>query len=318
MTTIKDVAKKAEVSVATVSRVLNGTGYTSDKVIQKVLKAKDELNYTPNSVARSLSKKRSEAIGLFIPNTINPYFLEFINTIEAIAYENKYSLVLCNYNYDLEKTKKYICKLSSHNLAGFIVAGDKDNGAFKNINTPIVSIDNAIDGRISFLVDNFKGGYMATEFIYKKGCRDILYIKGPFINSINERYSGFCKFASENEFKYNVIESDLEFDNTINIFKEYLKNNNVPDGIICANDIIALAVVKHLIKIDVKIPTQCKVIGYDNIKECEMNTIGITSVKQPTYEMAKHATKCLISLIEGKKDVKGKVFDVEIIERETT
>lgn len=191
MSTIKDVAKLAGVSVATVSRVLNKNGYVHEDTLKKVERAIEMLDYKPSTVARSLYNKKSRLIGLVVPNIVNPFFPEVARAVEDVAHKQGYTVVLCNSDESLEKEKQYIDVLRQNNVDGFIVATNPQNSVnYMNLSVPVVAIDRMFNERIpAVYADNYAGSQAATKLLIDKGCKHIAHIRGPRdVSTANERF----------------------------------------------------------------------------------------------------------------------------------
>ncbi|MFD3446578.1 LacI family DNA-binding transcriptional regulator [Microbacteriaceae bacterium 4G12] len=322
MSTIKDVAKLAGVSVATVSRVLNKNGYVHEDTLKKVEKAIELLNYKPSTVARSLYKKSSRLIGLVVPDILNPFFPEVARAVEDIAQEEGYTVVLCNSDESLEKEKAYIDVLLRNNVDGFIVATNPQNSVnYMNLDVPVVAIDRIFTDRISTVyADNYKGSKQATELLLQKGCQCLAHVRGPRdVSTANERYEGFLDVVAKKNIPYVVVESEFDLETSEQVAIQLLKEHPQIDGIVAGNDLIAVAAVKAALQQGIQIPEGLQIIGFDGISMTEMMYPSITTVAQPIYEMGKIATQLLLRKINGEQ-LSGENYclSVDIIERDTT
>lgn len=322
MSTIKDVAKLAGVSVATVSRVINDSGYVHQETLKKVEGAIKLLNYKPNTVARSLFKKSSRVIGLVVPDIINPFFPEIARAVEDVAYKAGYTVVLCNSDENSEKEKQYVDVLLRSNVDGFIVAASTQNStSYLNLTVPIVAIDRKCGEDIPVVYsDNFEGSKKAAELLIEKGCKYLAHIRGPRnTSSANERYEGFLAAVANKNIWYTVVESKFNKQESEKTAIALLKEHPQIDGIAAGNDIIASAVVKAALQKGINIPNDLQVVGFDGIQLSEMMYPSITTVAQPIYTMGEKATKLLIKKVEGKQlTEKDYCLPVQLIERETT
>ena len=160
MATLKDVAAGAGVTVTTVSRVLNNRGYISEETRDKVYAVMKELNYQPNEIARSLSKQKSNCIGVIVPHIEHPYFARLVSNIESAAANQKYKIMLCNSHAKFQKEIDYLEMFQSHRVAGIIICSSSiDIGKFVSLNIPVVSIERPVDLGISSVeCDNYQGG----------------------------------------------------------------------------------------------------------------------------------------------------------------
>lgn len=322
MSNIRTIAKIAGVSIATVSRYLNGTEHVSDEVKLKIQKVIEEVNYKPNALARAVFTKNSKTIGLMVPNISNPFFNQMSSVIEENANNNGYNILLCNTDDNIEKEKKYLDVLQSHRVAGIVVARSQCKEEYKNIDIPIISFENHIsDDIITVSSDNYSGGKIAFEHLYESGCRRILHIKGPkSFEATEERCRGFFDAAKEKKLEIDFIEFESDFQ--VEMLKENIEKLNTInkyDGIFVFNDIAAATVMKFLKMKNTKIPKDIQVIGFDNSFICELLHPSLTTINQPIQELGKATIEILIKLINDEKvPVKDYLMEVKLINRGTT
>ncbi|MFY9278735.1 MAG: LacI family DNA-binding transcriptional regulator [Caldicoprobacterales bacterium] len=206
MPTIKDVAKKAGVSVTTVSRVLNNRGYISDATRQKVHQAMEDLNYQPNELARSLYRQKSNIIGLIVPTVSHPFFGELVSRIEYYAFRAGYKILLCNSHLEQEKEKDYIDMLRRNQVDGLILGSHTlDVEEYVLSKLPIVTFDRCISDAIPYIAsDNYEGGRIATTLLVEHGCNKIAHISGNLELDLlaNKRYEAFVEVAEENDVEH--------------------------------------------------------------------------------------------------------------------
>lgn len=323
MATIKDVAKVAGVAPTTVSRVLNNRGYISEATRKKVYDAMEKLDYQPNELARSLYRKKSNIIGLIIPNVSHPFFSELTNFIEYYAYEAGYKVLICNSYQDSIKEKDYVEMLKRNQVDGIIIGSHTlDTSDYLNPKLPIVAIDRNFDNNIPFITsDNYYGGKLATNLLIEKGCKKIAHICGPLeINTpANKRYQAFIDIVIEKNVDYVIKEAKLD------IYKSYEKiayklfeENPDIDGIFASSDMIAASIIYVANEIGKKIPTDLKIVGYDDINLASLIVPPLTTIKQPIKEMAELTVKVIINQIE-KRNVKiENILPISLVERKTT
>lgn len=322
MSNIRTIAKIAGVSIATVSRYLNGTEHVSDEVKLKIQKVIEEVNYKPNALARAVFTKNSKTIGLMVPNISNPFFNQMSSVIEENANNNGYNILLCNTDDNVEKEKKYLDVLQSHRVAGIVVARSQCKEEYKNINIPIISFENHIsDEIITVSSDNYSGGKIAFEHLYQSGCRRILHIKGPkSFEATEERCRGFFDAAEEKNLEIDFIEFESDFQ--VEMLKENIEKLNTInkyDGIFVFNDIAAATIMKFLKMKNTKIPKDIQVIGFDNSFICELLHPSLTTINQPIQELGKATIEILIRLINDEKvPIKDYLMEVKLIKRGTT
>lgn len=321
MPTIKDVAKKANVSVATVSRVINNTGYVNHETRKIVEDAIDELGYVPNELARSLFRKKSNIIGLIVPHISTYFFAELIEAIEDHIMEKGYKLMIFNSKDDIEIEKKYINVFSQYNIDGLIiVANTKSARAYMNLKTPIITIDHIIDNSIpSVTSDNVQGGEIAAKRLIETGCKNIIHFRGPSVLiTVVDRARGFYQVMDEHNIE--VQSCDLDFKTPeLGLIEQFIKEHKTVDGIFCSSDIIAMYVISVLKRLDYKVPEDVQVIGYDNIELSEILIPRLTTIAQPINDMGMRTVDNLLALIEKKElDEIHQLLPVTLIERDTT
>ncbi|MGC4378564.1 LacI family DNA-binding transcriptional regulator [Fictibacillus sp. Mic-4] len=324
MATIKEVAKEAGVSVATVSRVINNNGYVNDETRKRVEKAIQSLNYQPNDVARSLFKKQSQTIGLMVPDIMNPFFPELARAVEDTASKLGYTVILCNTDEDIEKEQMYLNTLLRKYIDGLIVVSNTLTAKqIKRLNVPVVTVDREISKDIpTIIVQNTAGGRMATRYLKEIGCERIAHLKGPdHIRNANERCCGY-KEEVHNEpwFKEDyIIEGHYEMESAIKATYQLLTRYPDIDGIFAGNDIMAIGAIKAVHQLGKKVPDDVAVIGFDGIALAKAATPELTTIAQPIYEMGRMAANLLIDLIEKKKIEKTFYnLEVELVKRQST
>lgn len=323
MVSIRDVARIAGVSPATVSRVMNETARVDEEKKQRVLNAIQETGFKPNEVARSLFKKSSRIIGMIVPNIENPFFNELAKAIEEETYLRGYRLTLCNSNNDLEKEKKNLSLLDRMNADGIILMTNQEKmeKEVQKCRIPVVMIDRQLDGGVESACiqsDHYSGGRLAMEHLISCGCRHIVQMRGPLkFSSARQRYQGYQDVCRERGLQEAVIDCRYDYEEGLHKAKEILEKFPDTDGIIAANDMVAISVYKVLAREGLGVPQDIQLIGFDNISLSRLMTPELTTISQPIGEMGKAAVEALIDAVEGKQPVK-KVFKVELIKRETT
>ncbi|RJE87597.1 LacI family transcriptional regulator [Paenibacillus sp. 1011MAR3C5] len=324
MTSIKDVARIAGVSVATVSRVLNDKGYVGQRTREKVEKAIKETSYKPNEVARSLFKKRSSTIGLIVPDIMNPFFTELARAVEDMATKLGYNVILCNSDGNRDKEQAYLDVLKQQYVNGIIVSSNTLTAQqVEELNIPVVSIDREISkGLPTIVVENKKGAMMATRYLQSKGCKNIGHIRGSYgVVNAEERYEGYKEVvASEPWFKESyVVNGNYDMQSSIAATAELLRLHPEIDGIFAANDIMAIGALKVAHQLGKKVPEELAVIGFDGIKLSTVMTPELTTIVQPIYKLGEVSAEMLINLME-QQPIENTYYklDVELIERNST
>lgn len=322
MASIREVAKLANVSPSTVSRVINGTANVDEEKKRRVLKAIDESGFTPNEVARSLFKKSSRTIGVIVPSITNPFFTEMSSAIEKTVNEFGYRMTICNTSGDVEKEKNAISMLTSMNVDGIVITTSNQGlkKILENCETPIVAIDRVISKNTSggyIHCDNYEGGRMAAEHLIRNGCRSIVCVRGlESISSARERYQGYLDVCREQNIEEQSIRCDYSFTEGLTMTEKLLEQFPDVDGIIACNDMVAISIYKVLCRRNIRVPEDIQLVGYDNISLAHLMTPELTTVAQPIEKMGVKAVKMLIQ--RETKGYKEYIFSPELIVRETT
>ncbi|WP_040852026.1 LacI family DNA-binding transcriptional regulator [Planococcus antarcticus] len=313
MTTIKDVAKKAGVSVATVSRFLNDSGYVSLEAAKAVTSAVEELKYELNPVARSLNTKKSNLIGLILPDITNPFFPELARAVEDVGLTYGYTVVLCNSDEDPEKEKNYIETLKKKYIAGFIVTSNQlDAPHYANAKVPIVALDRTINEKIPIVSSNNAGAIMGTNALLERGCRNILFLRGPEkLNPANDRYEGFLEAIRNSDAHYQVVICPFHFADSQKIVENVPKDHPQIDGIFASSDVSAAGALKAAGIVGKHVPDELQIVGFDGVAMGEMLSPGLTTVAQDVYKMGAIAARVLIKRIENK-EIEQNFYEVPV------
>lgn len=324
MSSIKDVAKHAGVSVATVSRVLNDKGYVSGNTREKVEQSIKELNYTPNEIARTLFNKQSKTIGLIVPDIMNPYFPELARAVEDTATKLGYNVILCNSDGNIDKEQRYLDVLLQKYVNGIIISSNTINAAqIEKLHIPVVSIDREISkGLPTIVVENKKGAMMATQFLRSKGRTRIAHIRGPHeIVNAEERYEGYKEVVGrESWFQESYIVNGIyDMETSIEVTRELLVAHPEIDGIFAANDIMAIGAMKAAYQLGKKVPEDIAIIGFDGISLSKATIPELTTIVQPIYELGETATTMLVQIMEQQRiEETYRILDVRLVERHST
>lgn len=314
MPTIKDVARKSGVSVATVSRAINNSGYVHEDTLKKINAAIEELNYKPNETARSLYNKKSKMIGLLLPDITNPFFTLVARGVEDTALNHGFHIIIGNSDQQPDKELSYMETFQLNNCVGFISSALQYQLDFDDIKMHHVMLDRIEKGVVTVEADHSNGGKLQAECLVNIGCSKILVISGnPSYSSFNKRYEAACKVLNEK----NIFFDSLSVDEVENKLLDLYELNHY-DGIICCNDMCAILVMGLLQNNGIKVPDNVSVIGYDDIQMSEHYYPSITTVRQPAYELGKVACLNLIKLIQNKPVEEHVVIDVRLIERNST
>ncbi len=325
--TIKDIAKVANVSYATVSRALSGSPEIGEATRERILKICDEMKYIPDSVARSMVKRRTNILGVVTASINNPFMSELIESIEISAREQGYSLMVCNSSYDLQLEKRQYSLLLGRRVDGIVIipAGrdTAENLAGYSTSIPVVYLsENLQDGTENYVaVDNDCGARIGVEYLHSLGHKHILYL-GRRAGSLTHKLradgvvSACREFGMEVSFKDNVSFGKTSSEVGYVLAKEYFERQNPETAIFCATDALAIGAMRAADEKGLRIPEDVSIIGFDNISFSGLPRIGLTTVEQPKAEMAAAAVEILIDRIEGRAEGHGcKIIHPRLVER---
>ena len=293
MYTIKDVAKKAGVSIATVSRVLNKKDRVKEETRQKVLSVINELNYVTNFSAKALRRNCTDVIGVIVPEISNSFYGEIIKGIENKANEYDLRLIVCNGEGNLDKERDFAKFLYDQSIAGMIFIipcmPDSELVEMKNNQKPIVLFGRNMQkyNIPSITVDNKLGAYKAVSHLCTHGYKKVAFISGEEAEHLydrKERFEGYIEALRDcgHEVKPEyLVTAPAETINTV--FAQLMAVTNPPDAVFCAYDELALGVIKTAQQMGINIPGDLGLVGFDDLRICQYTSPTLTTVKQPTY-----------------------------------
>ncbi len=301
MPRIKDVAQKAGVSVATVSRVINHNPNVKTHLKERVLRAIEEIGYQPSGIARSMRNQSLPVVGLIISDIQNPFFTSMVRAVEDTALENGYTVLLCNSDEDPKKEQLYIDVMARERVAGIIIVPSHSEccPGLKKLNIPIVVVDRKLRDMQcdAVLLDNVSGSKQATEYLINLGHRRIGLVAAPTNISVGaDRLLGYQKALREHGIPED--KSLIEIGN----FKEtggYQAAMNLlelelrPTAIFSVNNLMTMGTLKAINEKGLRIPDDISVIGFDDMPWLTLITPPLTAVRQPVYKMGAEAAKLL-------------------------
>ena len=322
MATIRDVAKKAGVSVATVSRALNDKGYVHEDTRKLINKAILELNYKPNEVARSLYKKKSRLIGLLLPDIRNPFFPELARGIEDKMQEHGLRLIIGNADENPAKEIDYIETFKQNNVIGLITATNQtETSYYENLTFPVVFLDRTSNQHPSVYADGLAGGKMAAKEIVRRGSKRITLLKGPMeLRTAQDRFKGAIDELCNSNVDFNVMTTpSFTFADAEKTAQELFEKFPETDGVIAGNDLGASAILHEALRKGISIPDQLQIIGYDDIPLSSLLFPPLSTIRQPAYDMGKEAATLLIKIMDNELiEHKNIQLPVTFIDRQTT
>ncbi|WP_285767322.1 LacI family DNA-binding transcriptional regulator [Peribacillus sp. SI8-4] len=330
--TTEDVARIAGVSQSTVSRVLNDYPYIKKHTREKVLAVIEELGFTRDEIARSLVEKRTKSIGLILGSISNPFFAETAEVIIERAQELKYDVIVYNTGHKDENLEQAINLLIGKRVDGIILTSVSKNYTEKikklhNNGFPVLLYNSSLDIEdVNFIVlDNNKGARLAVQHLLELGHEKIAKISGPSkYLATYERTMGYKQELKDNGFEIDedlIFNSNFSYDEIYSFTKKVLMKKDRPTAIIAASDQMALAVLGAASSLDLKIPDDLSVVGFDDIRLASNEFIGLTTISQKMDQMSLAALEKLIYLIEHKKEAVESVqifLEPELMVRRTT
>lgn len=309
--TLKDIAERVGVSKSTVSRVLNGIPKASKETREKIFEVANELNYSPNEVARSLVKKKTNTIGLIISDISNLYFSMVADGIESIAAQKDYSLIISTTGGQEEQELKYIRIFKEKRVDGLIYISGKlpqsCEQALQKLDIPVVVVSRYLHSTLpSVHIDNVQESLKAVQYLIDLGHRNIAMISGDYkdIESGAFRVKGYKKALEKNNIEFkpeNVFEGNFKLDSGINAMKKVLKLKPRPTAVFVGNDEMAVGAIKTIKKSGLKVPEDISIIGFDNNIIARVSDPELTTVGQPEKKIGSTAMRMLDKLIRGKE-----------------
>lgn len=297
---LTDVAKLAGVSPTTVSRVINNKGYLSKKTRTKVNDAMRELGYRPNTLARGLQGKSSKLVGLIFPNISHVFYAELIEHLEIELFTHGYKTIICNSEHNSDKEREYLEMLEANQVDGIISGSHNlDIPDYNRVTAPIISFDRNLAPKIPVVSsDNYAGGVLAAQTLIKADCQNIMMITGndDSQSPTGLRRTGFNSILPEANYvnissDHSPVRKKMEIRNALLQFQ--------PDGIFTSDDLTAILVLKTAEELNLGVPSQLKVIGYDGTAFIENFFPQLATIKQPIPDIAKLTVELLLKKIKG-------------------
>ena len=306
--TLKDVAKVAGVSYATVSRALSGSPEIGEATRKRVIRICEEMGYTPNAVARSMVMKRTNILGLIVTSIDNPFMSEMTAHLEIYARQCGYNLMVCNSSYDRELEKEVFSLLVGRKVDGIIMipVGNESYDALKTLTAQVPTVfigENMQDLPENYVsVDNTTGMQRATEYLYELGHRSILYL-GARENSMTHklRMDGYLAACERLNITPHVLKNTSprsSFEVGYALADAYFSGPHSETAVLCAADTLAIGVIKAAYEHSIRIPQDLSLMGFDNISFSALPPIDLTTVNQPKQALAVSAVDMLLNRIK--------------------
>ena len=331
MPTIHDVARRAGVSISTVSHVINETRHVNSATRERVLAAMVELNYQPNRLARSLRNRRTHTLGVLLPNSANPFFAQVLLGIEAACFDHGYNFILGNANELAERELAYLDVLLSKQVDGILLVS---TGAYEEAlsflstrGAPVVMVDRSpgpaycetID---TVFTDNHGGGRLATEYLLGLGHRRIACISGPsLLTSSAGRVDGYREALAAAGAAVDetlIVPGDFQHESGYQACRALMALPQPPSAIFVCNDLMAVGALCAIHEAGLRVPEDVSVIGFDNIALSSYSVPRLTTIAQPTEQLGRTAVDLMLGrLAEREAPAHNERLPVWLIERDS-
>ena len=327
MANMTDVAKLANVSTATVSRVIQNPETVKEKTRVKVLQAIEELNYQPNILARYFRRTETKTILVMVPSIMNNVFPQMIAGIDLVANQAGYKVLLGNTYQDPDKAYSYIEELKQKQVDGMILLTTRlDNKVITDIadRYPVVLTSDFIDGLNvpTVAIDNISSSRDAVAHLLELGHRRIGMITGP-LNSLlsRDRLKGYRQALLGHDIEVESVliqEGDHTYESGYNQMNKFLALDKPPTAIFAANDSMAMGAIKAIKARGLRVPEDVAVVGFDNIQFSAIFEPALTTIAQPLVEMGKRSMELLLKQLKGETLTKKQhVLDTKLIIRDS-
>ncbi len=317
MATIYDVAKRAGVSISTVSHVLNNTRFVSEGTRKKVMDAVEGLNFRPSSVARALVRQATQSIAFIMPDNTNPFFAEMARGIEDYLFSSGYSVILCDCNQQLDKEQAYLDMLISRRADGVVLCpteiyscehpGTPPSPGYLELlqeGIPAVVLEREYEGVDAVLLDNFKGGYETTRYLIESGHHRIGCITGPHpLCRSRQRYTGYLQALADAGLPHDenlVVSGDWTYASGHRGAQVLFERPHPPTAIVAGNDAMAIGAITYFHKADIPVPGRVSVAGFDNIILSAFIWPSITTWATPIRDVGHTMCQILLQRIRGE------------------
>lgn len=319
-TNINVVAERAGVSIATVSRAFNEQGLVKEKTRNRIIQIARELNYKPSPIARGLSTKTTDTIGVILPDLVGEFFMDIIHGIDEEAYKaNKYVMVSSSHS-QRNMVETLIEFMASGRVDGVILMAPQMHREvaefLKKSKRPIVLINSCSDltDAANFQIDNYQGAFSIVEHLVGHGYKEIAIIKGPAENcDAQERYSGYLDVLHKNNLSSRSsfeISGDFGIKSGYYAFMRLMSQNKKPDAIFICNDMMAIGAYEAAKVSNIKIPHDVALVGFDDIYLSKLLNPRLTTVHVPISELGAKAVNYLLRIINGEVDAKQSYKEV--------
>lgn len=326
--TIRDVAKLASVGIGTVSRVLNNSPSVSDETRQRVLAAIDELDYSPNPIARQLSTGRTLTIGVILPHLTMPSYVERLRGVQQSLLDTEYDLVLFSVENPTQRDALFNNLSLPSRVDGILVISlpptDQQAARFANSPIPTVLVDAYHEDLCCVITDDIKGGSLVTRYLLDLGHHKIAflgdYLETPFHPSMRYRFQGYRDTLESAGFVYNpeyLVEGHNDRSTARQLARQLLTLTDPPTAIFAGCDTQAIGVLDMAREMGIRVPQDLSVMGYDGIRDAEY--LNLTTIEQHLFESGVQGVRLLFDLL--KRNIEApcqKYLPIDLVIRGTT
>jgi DNA-binding LacI/PurR family transcriptional regulator len=318
--TMRQIAERAQVSIGTVSHVINETAAVRPKLRERVLEAIRSMGYQPSALAQGLRKNRTNMLGMVIPDITNPFFPSVVRGVEDVAYKRAFRVILCNADNDPAKEASYVRELRSYHIAGLLIipASSADIAghlrAYTLSSVPVVCLDRVPERwkGDAVLVANAEGAYLATRYLIKMGHKRLAVITGPLeLTNSAERLKGFTRALNESGLPIEpefVQEARFDTDSAYQVALRLLRMLPRPTAIFACNDLMAFGVLQAAREVNLRCPEDLSIAGFDSLEFTQFTDPSLTSVYQPGYQLGATAARILLERVDGLRSAPKKIL----------
>ncbi|MFQ6617387.1 MAG: LacI family DNA-binding transcriptional regulator [Fidelibacterota bacterium] len=314
--TLKDLARHLNVSMMTVSRALNDHPDINQKTKERIIKLANELDYRPDSIARSLVQKRTYTIGIVVPEITYSFFPGALKGIEEVLFSAGYDIILTCSNEKAEREEQILKNLESKRVEGILISAAQDADdiyPYERIikkGIPLVFFDRSVDGLncSSVVVDDERGAFKIVEHLIQLGYQKIAHISGfPGISISRDRLEGYKRALKKCKIPVNksyIVQSAFNEESGYKAMKSLLKLEDPPEAVFAVNDPVAIGAYMAIKEEGLKVPRDIALVGFADIATASILEVPLTTVYQPAYMVGKRAAERLLTELEGEGEVK--------------
>ncbi len=312
MAKIRDVAKRAGVSVASVSRVLDGQHTVTDEIRRRVLEAVKALGYRPDLAARRLRSRRTDTIGLVVSDIRNPFFTEVSRAVEDVAYQHRMRLILCNTDEDPERELSCLELMRDENVSGVILSPSLrllDGFRAADYPFPVVLVDRCQPDTPAdaVVIDNFEAARELTTHLVDNGHRRVVFLHGAHSATGRQRLEGYAAAMAARGLATEAVGVEPVADRSRSVSRLLFSRPEPPQAVVASSGLILLGVTEALREAGLSVPRDLAVAGFDDLPWTRLVEPGVTVIAQPTYDIGREAAELLLQRIADPEKVVRRV-----------